>query len=222
MESTTQPVSELINDLFPQFEPALRHFLIENAGIRHIKADEQVMKTGQYMKATVLIAQGRIKLYREGREGEEFFMYYLEPGNACALSMVCATKQQTSQISAKAVDDAVLITIPVELMDDMMKLYKTWYYFVLETYRSRFEELLTVIDDVAFRSMDERLLVYLRKHSRQTNNREIRLSHSEIATDLNSSREVISRLLKKMEQRGLVTLNRNYIEWLEKITYLNK
>jgi CRP/FNR family transcriptional regulator len=100
-------------------------------------------------------------------------------------------------------------------MDDMMKQYKTWYYFVLETYRSRFEELLTVIDDVAFRSMDERLLVYLRKHSRQSNNREIRLSHSEIATDLNSSREVISRLLKKMEQRGLLILNRNYIEWLE-------
>ncbi len=214
--NSVQPVSKFIYNLFPQFEPALRNFLIEHAGIRHIEAGEQVMKTGQYMKATVLVAQGRIKLYREGEEGEEFFMYYLEPGNACALSMVCATKQQASQISAKAIEDSTLITIPVGLMDDMMKQYKTWYYFVLETYRSRFEELLTVIDDVAFRSMDERLLIYLRKQYRQLNTREIKLSHSEIATDLNSSREVISRLLKKMEQRGLVALHRNYIEWLEK------
>ncbi len=213
--NTIKPVGEFINDFFPQFEPALRNFLIEHAGVRHIKAGEQVMKTGQFMKSTILVAQGRIKLFREGTEGEEFFMYYLEPGNACALSMVCATKQQTIQISAKAIEDTILITIPFYLMDDMMKDFRTWYAFVLETYRSRFEELLTVIDDVAFRSMDERLLVYLRKQYKQLNSREIKLSHNEIATDLNSSREVISRLLKKMEQRGLVALYRNYIEWLE-------
>lgn len=213
--NTVKPVGEFINSLFPQFEPALRNFLVDNAGVRHVKGGEQVMKTGQFMKSTILVAQGRIKLYREGTEGEEFFMYYLEPGNACALSMVCATKQQTIQISAKAIEDTTLITVPFYLMDDMMKDFRTWYAFVLETYRSRFEELLTVIDDVAFRSMDERLLVYLRKQYKQLNSREIKLSHNEIATDLNSSREVISRLLKKMEQRGLVALYRNHIEWLE-------
>lgn len=209
-------ISLFVNSLFPQFEPALKEFLIKNGSIRHFSEGELVMKTGQYMKATVLIAQGLIKLYREGENGEEFFMYHLEPGNACALSMICATKQQTSEIMAKAVEDTTVLTIPINLMDDMMKQYKTWYYFVLETYRSRFEELLTVIDDVAFRSMDERLSIYLQKQHDQIKTNEIRLSHSEIATDLNSSREVISRLLKKMEQRGMVILHRNYIELLKK------
>ena len=95
-------------------------------------------------------------------------MYYLEPGKACTLSMICAIKQETSQVKARAVEDTVLLMIPVIFMDDMMKQYKTWYYFVLEAYPDRFEELLTVIDDVAFRAMDERLFFYLQKQYRQS------------------------------------------------------
>jgi CRP/FNR family transcriptional regulator len=95
-----------------------------------------------------------------------------------------------------------------------MKDYKSWYQFVIESYRSRFEEVLNVLDSTVFKSMDERLLSYIREQSRQLRSRELKLTHQEIATDLNSSREVISRLLKKMEQKGLVKLNRSYIEVL--------
>lgn len=173
------------------------------------------MNTGQYIKSTVLIAGGRVKLYREGDDGGEFFMYYLEPGNACALTMICATKQETSQISAKAVEDSTLLMVPIELMDEMMKVYKTWYYFTLETYRSRYEELLTVIEHIAFKGMDDRLFYYLQNQVSKLRTRELRLTHNEIAMDLNSSREVVSRLLKKMEQRGDLVLHRNYLEWLK-------
>ena len=93
-----------------------------------------------------------------------------------------------------------------------MSKYKSWYYFVLETYRNRFEELLAVIDNVAFRNMDERLFFYLKRYTETNHCNTISLSHQQIADELNSSREVISRLLKKMEQRRLVTLNRNLIE----------
>jgi CRP/FNR family transcriptional regulator len=205
---------QYLGQLFPQFEPGLRTFIGERAILKVFTAGDLLMQTGQYMKATVLIVSGRVKLYREGEDGGEFFMYYLEPGNACALSMICATKQEASQVMAKAIEDTIVLMIPIAHMDEMMKKYKTWYYFVLETYRSRFEELLTVIDDVAFRSMDERLFLYLQKQHRQLRSRELKISHSEIAVDLNSSREVISRLLKKMEQRGDVRLYRNSIEWL--------
>lgn len=209
------PLDKLLPaNLFNQFEPSLKQFIADNGTIKNFKAGDIIMQTGQYMKATVLVLDGRVKLYREGDDGGEFFMYYLEPGNACALSMVCAIKQETSEVMAKAVEDTKVLMIPISLMDDMMKQYKTWYYFVLETYRTRFEELLTVIDDVAFRGMDERLFLYLQKQHRQLKTTQITLSHSEIAKDLNSSREVISRLLKKMEQRGDVKLNRNAIEWL--------
>lgn len=211
----SKSVASYINTLFPDFEPPLKHFLIRHATLRTYRSGEVIMNTGQYIKSTVLIAGGRVKLYREGDDGGEFFMYYLEPGNACALTMICAIKQETSQISAKAVEDSTLLMVPIELMDEMMKVYKTWYYFTLETYRSRYEELLTVIDHIAFKGMDDRLFYYLQNQVSKLRTRELRLTHNEIAMDLNSSREVVSRLLKKMEQRGDLVLHRNYLEWLK-------
>jgi CRP/FNR family transcriptional regulator len=212
MQST---LSQYINTLFPQFEPALKELLSEIATLKTFAAGEMMMETGQYFKSTVLIVEGRAKLYRQGEEGGEFFMYYLEPGNACALSLICATKQETSEVMAKALEDTTVLMIPIGMMDDLMRNYKTWYYFVLETYRTRFQELLEVIDGVTFKGLDERLVFYLNNQYKKLKTRELNITHQEIATDLNSSREVISRLLKKMEQRGELTLQRNYIEWLK-------
>lgn len=207
-------VSKYLEYLFAGFEPDLKIFISQHASITEVAAGEQIIRTGQYMRSTVLVLEGRIKLYREDEDGNEFFMYYLEPGNACALSMICATRQQTSEVMAKAIDDSILLTLPIGLMDEMMKKFKTWYYFVIETYRARFEELLVVIDHIAFKGMDERLQFYLAGQYKQQGTNELRITHNEIATDLNSSREVISRLLKKMEQRGDLRLHRNTIEWL--------
>ncbi|TKB97675.1 Crp/Fnr family transcriptional regulator [Pedobacter cryophilus] len=208
-------ISQYINNLFPQFEPALKQLLAEVATLKTFAAGEMMMETGQYFKSTVLIVEGRAKLYRQGEEGGEFFMYYLEPGNACALSLICATKQETSEVMAKALEDTTVLMIPIGMMDDLMKNYKTWYYFVLETYRTRFQELLEVIDGVTFKGLDERLMFYLTNQYKKLKTRQLSITHQEIATDLNSSREVISRLLKKMEQRGELSLQRNYIEWLK-------
>ncbi|MNJ95578.1 Global nitrogen regulator [compost metagenome] len=208
-------IASYIESLFPSFEPELKRVLIENGTLKTFGAGEMLMQTGQNMRSTILIVEGLVKLYREGDEGNEFFMYYLQPGNACALSMICATRQETSQVMAKAVEPTKGLMIPISLMDTLMKEYKTWYYFVLETYRNRFEELLTVIDNISFKSMDERLEFYLAKQYRDLNTRKLQITHSEIANDLNSSREVISRLLKKMEQRGELSLHRNYISYLK-------
>lgn len=142
-------------------------------------------------------------------------MYYIQPGSACALSMICSTRQQTSEVKAKAVEQTTVLAVPTSLMDELMKQYQTWYYFVLDTYRSRFEELLVVIDHIAFKSMDERLAAYLEKLHQDLNSRRLTVTHAEIANDLNSSREVISRLLKKMEQQKKLVLHRSYIEYLQ-------
>ena len=150
-----------LTKLFPNFELALKEKLREICVLKSFKEGETMMETGQYFKSTMLIVEGKVKLYREGDDGGEFFMYYLEPGNACALSLICATKQETSKIKAKAVEETTALTIPIGMMDVLMKDYKTWYYFVLETYRNRFEELLSVLDSVAFKALDERLLFYL-------------------------------------------------------------
>ena len=198
--------------LFPQFEPALIDLIEKNAVERSFNAGDVIMRTGQYIKSTVLVLEGQIKIYRENQDGGEFLMYYLGPGQACAVSMICAIQSQTSEIMAQAEEDTEVLMIPIQLMDDMMNKYKTWYQFVIQTYRSRFDELLTVVDNIAFRNMDERLEFHLKRHADKTGKKNIELSHQQIADDLNSSREVISRLLKKMEQRNLVKLHRNMIE----------
>ncbi|MCU0357021.1 MAG: Crp/Fnr family transcriptional regulator [Cyclobacteriaceae bacterium] len=205
-------IRELLQDNFPTFDRELQEIIASSGSIKSFKAGEQIIRPGQYFQSSMLVAKGRIKLYREGDDGNEFFMYFLEPGTACALSMICATKHEKSQMLAEAMEDAEIIAIPLELMDNLMKNYRSWYYFVLETYRNRFEELLQVIDHIAFKSMDERLEYYLNNQSEKLNTRQLQLTHQQIANDLNSSREVISRLLKNMEKSGKVNLLRNIIE----------
>ncbi len=205
----------LIKEIFPSFQAALIDDIENNATIMEASNGEILMRTGQYIKNTVLVTKGKIKIYREDDEGKEFFMYYLLPGQACAISMICASKNETSQIMAKVVEDAELLMVPLPIMDKWMALHKSWYEFVVDTYRNRFEEVLIVIDSIAFRSMDERLEFYLKRNVETLGTNDVKISHQEIANDLSTSREVISRLLKKMEQRGLVILHRSHIELLQ-------
>ena len=206
-----------IKHTFPSFSKELLHEIELNATVNSFDSDTVIIRTGQYIKNTVLVISGKIKIYRQDENGGEFFMYYLQPGQACAISMICATKNQKSQIMAKVVEDVKLVMVPLPLMDKWMMQHRSWYEFVIDTYRSRFEEVLEVIDSIAFRAMDERLEFYLKRHADACGCNELKLSHQEIASELNTSREVISRLLKKMEQRGLVNLHRNNIELLKKL-----
>ncbi|MCM5527336.1 Crp/Fnr family transcriptional regulator [Parasegetibacter sp. NRK P23] len=197
---------------FPQFETTLLEELEEKAELKSFEAGEWLLRKGQNIRSTMLIISGLVKVFRQDEEGNEYFMYYLEPGQACALSMICAAKQETSQIMAKTVQPTEVVRIPLDNMDAWMAKYKSWYYFVLETYRARFEELLSTVDHIAFRNMDERLVFYLRKYQETTHSNNIHLSFTEMAQELNSSREVISRLMKKLADKGLVRLHKSYVE----------
>lgn len=197
---------------FPTFDKELADLIMEHGTVKNFAADDLIMRPGQFIRSTILVLKGRIKVSKQGEEGDELFMYYLEPGNACALSMICASKQEKSELLAKVIEDTEVIMLPVALMDELMSKYKSWYYFVLETYRQRFEELLTLIDHTVFRSMDERLLFYLKKQQESLKSNELKLTHEQIAEDLGSSRVVISRLLKQMEKDGKVRLFRSHLE----------
>jgi CRP/FNR family transcriptional regulator, anaerobic regulatory protein len=204
--------SELMR-FFPAFDKGLAEYLSSIGEVRTFKEGEMLMRTGQYFKYMMLVVHGRVKLYREGEDGNEFFMYFLEPGQACALSMICAARNLASAVLAVATEETEVVQIPITAMETLMTTHRNWYHFVLESYRSRFEELLSLIDNIAFKNMDERLLWYLDRQA-STLGKTLNLTHQQIADDLNSSREVISRLLKKMEKNGKLALGRNAIEWL--------
>lgn len=203
-----------IKNLFPGLEEDLYHELEEHGEIKEIKAGEVLMRMGQPIRSTMLILEGAVKLYQQDGEGNEFFIYQLEPGEACAITMVCGYGLGESNMVARTLTDTVLLSVPLKYMDEWMMKYRSWTRFVIQTYRKRFEELLQTVNAIAFRNMDERLEFYLKGQTKHFG-KMIRLTHQNIADDLNSSREVISRLLKKMEQLGQVKLHRNYIELLK-------
>ena len=203
-----------IKNLFPNLEEGLYKEIHEHGTIKDVKAGEILLKVGQTIRSTMLILNGIVKLYREDDEGKEFFIYHLDAGQACSLSMVCAAKHETSEVLAKALTDATILSIPLAFMDQWMSKYKSWYQFVITSYRNRFEELLKTIDAIAFTNMDERLEDYLEKQVNKLGPN-LKMTHQDIANDLNSSREVISRLLKKMEAKKWVVIHRNSIEWIK-------
>lgn len=206
---------EVLKQLFPNWEEGLYDAILKEADFRKADAGTVLLKTGQYIKSSMLVVNGTVKLYQESEDGGEFFMYHLNPGEACAVSLVCNYHHEQSQVMAKAVTDIEYLAIPIEFMDKWLNEFKSWHYFVIRTYRSRYEELLKTIHETAFKNMDERLEFYIKKHVKQFG-KTVNLTHQEIANDLNTSREVISRLLKKMENNSWIIMNRNSFDWIKK------
>lgn len=197
---------------FPMLEDALIEELHIHGRRRTAQKGEVMVKTGQFITDSLLVMDGLIKVYRQDDDGNEFFMYYLQPGQACALTMNCAIRQEKSPVMAIAVKDTHLLSLPVQMIDEWMKKYTSWNHFVLENYRSRYMDLMESFDQVAFRHMDERLEFYLKRQVDKLKIKDIEVTHQEIANELNSSREVISRLLKKLADDGKIVLHRYHIE----------
>jgi CRP/FNR family transcriptional regulator, anaerobic regulatory protein len=199
---------------FPSLEKALKAEIIQVADVKTLAPGELLIRTGQNIRSALLVLDGTVKIYREDDQGNEFFMYYIDAGKACAISLVCALGQETSGLMAKAVTEATLVSIPVQYVDEWMGKYKSWAQFALSSYRERFDELLQTIDHIAFRNMDERLVFYLKRHQQQFKTDKIDLPFTEIAQELNSSREVISRLMRKLADKGVVKLMGSYVEFV--------
>jgi CRP/FNR family transcriptional regulator len=205
---------EAIKKVFPNWEDGLYDAIIKEAQLKDAKAGSTLLKMGQNIKSAMLVVSGTVKLYQEGEDGGEYFMYHLNPGEACAVTLVCNYHHEQSQVLAKAVTDIQYLAIPIEFMEKWLNEFKSWHYFVIKTYRSRYEELLKTINAVAFKNMDERLEFYIKRQIAQFGNT-VNLTHQEIANDLNTSREVVSRLLKKMENNGWIIMNRNSFDWIK-------
>ena len=130
---------------FPTFEKELLSELIERAEIRTVKEDDIIVRSGQNIRSAILVIDGLIKIYREDEEGNEYFMYYLDEGKACAISLVCALGVGTSSVRAKAVKESTILIVPPHCVDEWIGKYKSWAQFTISSYRERFKELLQII-----------------------------------------------------------------------------
>jgi CRP/FNR family transcriptional regulator len=178
-----------------------------------LKRDELLISPGDPIFFIPLVISGVLRVVRQNDQGEEVFLYHLYPGQTCAMAINCCQSRSNSMVKVIAEDDSEVLMIPVEQVSDWMK-YEEWKQFVNRTYSDRFAELMQVIDLIAFSNMDRQLLHYLRERSKAINTTTLFITHQEIADEMHTHREAISRLLRTMEQKRLVRLGRNTIEIL--------
>lgn len=199
------------------FEPELLKEMEAKSKIISVKEGELIIDIGRTVTMIPLLLSGVLKVSRVDENGKELLLYYVSANQSCAMTFTCCMQQYPSEVRAVAESDVEFIAIPIGVMDEWLMKYPTWKSFVMRTVRSRFNELLNTIDQLAFQKLDERLVNYLVDKSNATGSTIINLSHEEIANDVASSREVISRLLKKLENEGKVLLYRNQIKLLKTI-----
>lgn len=180
--------------------------------LKKISEGQKLIEIGQYIKSMPLLISGAIKIMRDDGDGEELLLYFLESGETCAMTLTCCLGQTKSKIRAISEIPTELIMIPIEKMEEWTSKYKSWRNFVFESYHNRLMEMLETIDSIAFLKMDKRLLKYLIEKCKITNDHTVNNTHQEIANELHTSRVVISRLLKKLENQGKIELNRNSIK----------
>ncbi|WP_299012637.1 Crp/Fnr family transcriptional regulator [uncultured Polaribacter sp.] len=207
--------NELAKNFGYLFEDALLEEINTLGIARQFKAETTIIELGDFIKSMPLLLSGAIKITREDANGDELVLYYLEQGDTCAMTLSCCLGQTKSKIRAVAETDVSLILLPKEKMTTWLSSYKTWQAFILESYHNRVEELLQAVDTIAFLKLDERLFKYLKDKAMVNKNDELTTTHKQISEDLHTSRVVISRLLKKLENEGKVKLFRSSIKVLE-------
>jgi len=189
---------------------------IQEVGVyKTISKNEIIIDVDDAIKAMPLLLTGAIKILREDENGDELVLYYLERGDTCAITLSCCLGQTKSKIRAVSETEVELVMIPKQKMADWLSAYNSWQSFILQSYHSRVNELLEAVDTIAFLKMDERLFKYLKDKAMVTSNDAIYTSHKQISEDLHTSRVVISRLLKKLENEGKIKLSRNSIKVIE-------
>jgi len=205
-------IQDLKNKYGHLFEEALLNEINQFGTFKDIPEGYQLIDTGQYVKSMPLLISGAIKVMRDDDDGDELLLYFLESGDTCAMTLTCCLGNTKSEIRAVAELDTKLIMVPIGKMEEWTGKYKSWRNFVFESYHNRLMEMLETLDSIAFLKMDERLLKYLKDKSNITKDHVIYSTHQEIAYELHTSRVVISRLLKKLENQGKIELNRNNIK----------
>jgi CRP/FNR family transcriptional regulator len=205
-------IEELKKYYGAQFEPALIEEINSVATFMEVKEGEDLIKPGQYIKSMPLLLSGSIKILRSDADGDELLLYHLEKGDTCAMTLTCCLGNSKSEIHAVSETPTKLLMIPIGKMEEWSSKYKTWRNFVFASYHARMMELLESLDNIAFNNMDERLQNYLNDKIKILNSKHIYTTHQEIASDLHTSRVVISRLLKKMENSDKIKLHRSFIE----------
>ncbi|MCX6147166.1 MAG: Crp/Fnr family transcriptional regulator [Candidatus Kapabacteria bacterium] len=179
--------------------------------IKKFKADEVILRENSYISAIPIVSKGSIKVMRTDEDGREILLYYIKAGESCIMSFLGGMHNETSKIQAVCEEESEIYFLPIEKLTSLMKDHHEILDYIFKLYHRRFEELLDVVNAIAFKKMDERIFDFLKKKSEVTHTKEFHITHEQIANELGTARVVVSRILKQMESTGQITLGRNKI-----------
>ncbi|MDZ4714202.1 MAG: Crp/Fnr family transcriptional regulator [Cytophagales bacterium] len=191
--------------------PEVRKKLLEYGTPRLFSEGAVILDENVYIKAIPIVIRGSVRVIRRDDEGREILLYYIRSGESCIMSFLGGMHHDTSKVIAVAEEETEILFIPIDKVSTLIKENPEWLDYIFRLYHKRFEELLEMVNAVAFRKMDERLLTFLRKRCEMTKSNTLLLTHEQVANELGTARVVVSRLLKQMEEKGLVKLGRNKI-----------
>jgi CRP/FNR family transcriptional regulator len=194
-------------------EKELQEEILKIGIYKTFQLNDVMIREGQFITSFPLVLKGLIRVTRNNDDGNELLLYYLKQNEVCAMSLTCCMTNLTSNIKAVAEEETEVIMLPVEMLDNWICKYPGWKQFVMQTFQNRFRELIDTIDSIAFLNLDERLVKYFTDRNKNAGSTILNETHQDLALRLNTSREVISRLLKKLENEGKIKLARNFIDF---------
>ena len=193
------------------FHTLLNEAVYASGQVKSFPADTVIVNINAYIKSIPIVLSGSIKVMKTDEEGKEILLYYIKAGESCIMSFLAGIHNDTSKIKAIVEEDAEVLLIPVNKASEWIKEFPEWTDFIFALYQKRFEELLEVVNAVAFQKVDVRLLHLLKQKSTLFQSKEISVTHQQLADELGITREAVSRVLKQMENDKLISLGRNKI-----------
>ncbi|MES2060323.1 MAG: Crp/Fnr family transcriptional regulator [Bacteroidota bacterium] len=193
------------------FGAILEEELRANSQLKTLPAETVMMQSNSYIRSIPVVLSGSMRVIREDEDGREILLYYIKPGESCIMSFLAGIHEDTSKVKLVVEEDSEVLMLPIAKASEWIKVYPEWADFIFKLYHRRFEELLDVINAVAFQKLDDRIVTLLKRKASVYGSNEFSITHQQLAEELGTTREVISRLLKQMEKQELITLSRNKI-----------
>ncbi|MDB4925361.1 Crp/Fnr family transcriptional regulator [Mucilaginibacter sp.] len=193
------------------FGAILEEELHVNSQRKILPAETVLMQSNSYVRSIPVVLSGSMRVMRQDDDGREVLLYYIKPGESCIMSFLAGIHEDTSKVKLVVEEDSEVLMLPVAKASEWIKVYPEWADFIFKLYHKRFEELLDVINAVAFQKLDDRIVTLLKRKASVYGSNEFSITHQQLAEELGTTREVISRLLKQMEKQQLITLSRNKI-----------
>ena len=193
------------------FGAILEEELRSNSQLKTLPAETVLMQSNSYIRSIPVVLSGSMRVIRQDEDGREILLYYIKPGETCIMSFLAGIHEDTSKLRLVVEEDSEILMLPVAKASEWIKVYPEWAEFIFNLYHRRFEELLDVINAVAFQKLDDRIVTLLKRKAGIYKSNEFSITHQQLAEELGTTREVVSRLLKQMEKQELITLSRNKI-----------